>query len=56
MKAIRVLDYDPSPVQNFGKPYWNEYSVTVECDDGITREGFMQGDTHMWAFETFEVE
>jgi hypothetical protein len=55
-KIKRVIDYQPSPVQTFGKANWAEYEVEVEFEDGSTAKGFLQGDTHMWAFETFEYE
>lgn len=51
--AVKVLDYQPVPIDNI-KGSWCLYDVVVEMSDGTTKEGSMQGDTHMWAFETFE--
>jgi hypothetical protein len=55
LKIKKVIDYIPSSFEDLGDGNrWGVYKVTVEMDDGSEKEGFMQGDTHMWAFETFE--
>jgi len=52
---VKCLDYDPQSYGNLGDSYpWGEYAVVVEMPDGTERYGWMQGDTHAWAFETFE--
>jgi hypothetical protein len=50
---MQVIDYKPSPVDCL-KGNWCVYEVTVRMEDGTERTGTMQGDTHMWAEETFE--
>jgi len=55
---MKVVDYKPVPVDVFKGtrqfPVWAVFEVTVEDNNGKIKEGFMQGDTHNWAFETFE--
>jgi hypothetical protein len=52
---LTVVDYKPSPVDCI-KANWCVYEVTVRMPDGSEKHGTMQGDTHMWAYETFEEE
>lgn len=49
----KVTDYKPQPIEML-KANWGAYDVTVQLTDGTTKTGSMQGDTHNWAFETFE--
>ena len=53
MKAIKVLDYNPRPIDMY-KGNWGLWDVEVEMEDGSRQSGSMQGDTYNWAFETFE--
>lgn len=50
---VKVLDYKPTPIECFNGA-WALYDVTVEMPSGRILDGSMQGDTRMWAFETFE--
>lgn len=54
-KIVAVTDYDPSPIESL-KGAWGIYRVEVLFTNGGTAVGSMQGDTHLWAFETFEAE
>ncbi len=50
---IKVLDYEPAPIDRF-RHNWALYACTVEFADGSQKQGSIQGDEHIWAWETFE--
>lgn len=52
---MKLIDYKPSPIDTY-KGNWCLYEVTVEMPNGDIKTGSMQGDTHNWAFETFEAD
>ena len=53
MFLVKVIDYDPNSFESLGKGNWGEYLITIETNDGQTLTGTCQGDTHLWALETF---
>ena len=55
MMPVKVVDYEPAPVDSL-RANWSVYSCVVEFADGSTKAGTIQGDTHIWAMETFEEE
>ena len=54
-KIIEVLDYGPSSFEDLGDGSgWGIYKVDVKMQDNSEKQGYLQGDTHNWVFETFE--
>ena len=52
-KPLEVTDYENRPIDTY-KHNWALYHVWMKMSDGTTKEGSCEGDTHMWALETFE--